>query len=176
MNTPRTTNQGEWYTPRFIINLAVETMGHIDLDPASCEAAQRTVQARMFFDASRNGLGLQWRGRVWLNPPSNRKQLRPWISKLRHEWNNKNIEQACVLVSNATETQWFQDLWDASLCFVQGRISFEGPNAKSEPAHGSVLAYFGPRHARFGEIMTRLGPVFEYVEPGIRRFRPQLNG
>jgi ParB family chromosome partitioning protein len=175
MNAPRTRNQGEWYTPKFIIDLVVQVMGHIDLDPASCEAAQRNVQARMFFDEARNGLTMQWRGRVWLNPPSKRKQMRPWISKLRTEWNARNIEEACVLVTNATETQWFQDLWDASLCFVQGRISFEGPNDKSEPAHGSILAYFGPRHYRFGETMTRLGPVFEFAGGGLRKYRPHVD-
>jgi len=43
------TGENEWYTPAEIIDGVRAVMGIIDLDPASSEHAQRTVQARQFF-------------------------------------------------------------------------------------------------------------------------------
>ena len=59
----------EWGTPEKYIALAREVMGEIDLDPASNEHAQRTVQARQYFTREDSGLVHPWVGRVWLNPP-----------------------------------------------------------------------------------------------------------
>jgi hypothetical protein len=42
------TGENEWYTPVKYIEAARRVLGNIDLDPASCEAAQTTVRARQF--------------------------------------------------------------------------------------------------------------------------------
>ncbi len=44
-------------------------MGRIDLDPASCEAANAVVRAPKIFTARDNGFTREWNGRVLLNPP-----------------------------------------------------------------------------------------------------------
>lgn len=59
----------EHYTPSVVVEAARLAMGGIDLDPASCEAANRTVQAREWFTAKDNGFMRDWHGRVFLNPP-----------------------------------------------------------------------------------------------------------
>src|SRR5271169_5859416 len=46
-----------------------EVMGWIDLDPASSDHAQKTVQAKKFFTTADDGLKQEWHGRVFLNPP-----------------------------------------------------------------------------------------------------------
>jgi hypothetical protein len=58
----------EHYTPAKYIEAARDVLGGIDLDPASCEAANGTVRAAKFFDAEHSGLVEEWHGRVWLNP------------------------------------------------------------------------------------------------------------
>ena len=71
-NTVRgTENTGEFerYTPAQYIEAARRVLGEIDLDPASCEIAQRTVKAVEYFTAKDDGLEQEWHGRVWLNPP-----------------------------------------------------------------------------------------------------------
>jgi len=177
VNYRSVTQSPEWYTPRQYVDAARKVFGgRIDLDPASCPAAQRTVQANVYFDEERNGLAMQWRGRVWLNPPYGRKHVKVWIQKLVDEYAEGNIDQAILLVKNGTETQWFKELWKGSLCFVTGRIRFEGPNRKDgqphqSPAFGSVFCYFGRNHGKFAEVFAEFGPVFERAGDGLRKFR-----
>ena len=45
----------EWFTPACYIKAVREVLSSIDLDPASCEAANRIVQARCYFTAADNG-------------------------------------------------------------------------------------------------------------------------
>ena len=78
-------------------------MGGIDLDPASDAEAQKVVKAERFYDEEVNGLQQPWQGRIWLNPPWSDPQ--PWLEKLIVE----KVDQAIVLTTNATETEWFQD-------------------------------------------------------------------
>ena len=59
----------EHYSPPPVVEAARLTMGGIDLDPASCEAANKIVRAEQFFTAKDNGFGRDWGGRVFLNPP-----------------------------------------------------------------------------------------------------------
>ena len=61
------TGEFERYTPAFYIEAAREVLGAIDLDPASCEMAQRTVQATEFLTAQSDpdGLNREWHGRAW---------------------------------------------------------------------------------------------------------------
>jgi ParB family chromosome partitioning protein len=161
----------EWYTPKHIIDKAREVLGHIDLDPASCEYAQKTVQARMYFDKERNGLDLQWRGRVWLNPPYGRG-IRHWINKLVDEYENGEVEQAITIVNNATDVGWFQPFWDYSICFPTGRVYFERPGSEADsPAQGSAIVYLGKNNGRFAGHFADLGPVFEYAGEDLRKFR-----
>jgi hypothetical protein len=45
----------EWFTPPRYIEAVREVLGAIDLDPASCESANRIVQATRYFTAADNG-------------------------------------------------------------------------------------------------------------------------
>jgi hypothetical protein len=64
--------------------------------------------------------------------------------------------------SNATDTEWFQPLFDGHLCFTRGRIDFYGDGGRSGSTNGSVLAYFGrrpdlfvARFSAFGSVLVR---------------------
>jgi hypothetical protein len=127
-------------------------MGSIDVDPASCEFAQRLVKATEWFDIKRDGLTKPWRGNVWLKPPYSRGLIEQFIEKLVVE--RKNFAQAIVLVHNRTDAAWFHDLCSIAdvIAFTKGRVRFYDKDVEqSSPANGSVLVYIGDRPDVFAE-------------------------
>ena len=101
-------------------------MGTIDLDPASNDIAQKTVKAKEYFTKKNCGLSKTWKGNVWMNPPYEGKLIKLFASKIVSE----PIDQAIVLVNNATETAWFQMMAEdaTAICFHAKRIKFIDPD------------------------------------------------
>jgi hypothetical protein len=76
------TGNEEWHTRKKYINLAREVFGgKIDVDPASSDLAQQTVQATTYFTKDNDGLKQEWHGHTRLNPPTGRGlSISSWIS------------------------------------------------------------------------------------------------
>ena len=68
-NIRHSSSTPEHYTPVEVVEAARNTLGIIDLDPASCQAANRVVRATRYFTRDDNGFIQPWHGRVFLNPP-----------------------------------------------------------------------------------------------------------
>src|SRR6185503_16868537 len=68
---PAAYDTDEYYTPLEVLEDARRVLGVIDLDPASCEAAQKRVQAKTFYTKENDGAHplIPWFGKTWLNPP-----------------------------------------------------------------------------------------------------------
>jgi hypothetical protein len=88
----------EWYTPAQYVDAAREVLGGIDLDPASCDQANRTVRARTYYTAQDDGLEHYWHGRVWLNPPYG-KSSALFVGKLLAERAAGRVDAAIVLLN-----------------------------------------------------------------------------
>jgi ParB family chromosome partitioning protein len=150
----------EWYTPKEIVDLAREVMCGIDLDPASCETANKIVQASEFYDQEQNGLEQEWSGAVWLNPPYAAGLVGDFVEKLLIDIDGGAVEQACVLVNNATETRWFQALADKcnAICFPRKRIKFWNPGRElATGLQGQAVLYFGYRTTPFRDLFSGQG-------------------
>lgn len=157
----------EWYTPQPFVEAVRAVMGGIDLDPASCEAANAVVGARAYYAKEHDGLRARWFGRVFLNPPYGKERGRSnqesWSARLLAEFQAGRVAEAILLVNANTETRWFQPLWAYPICFIRGRIAFWQPqgrrSASSRGTHGSVFVYLGRRPEEFLTIFTRFGVV-----------------
>ena len=84
----------ERYTPEWILDLAVDVMGAIDLDP--CADPQKRVPAARHFTKEDDGLSQAWSGRVFLNPPFSRTS--DWLKHLCVYAATGAIKEAVVLV------------------------------------------------------------------------------
>jgi len=153
----------EWYTPADYIALAREVMGGIDTDPATSEIANRTVQAAQIFTAEDNGLTKQWSGRVWCNPPYAQPLIAEFAEAIASKFEAGEIEQACVLVNNGTETGWFQRMLQAAsaVCFPRSRIRFVDPegNPSGAPLQGQAVLYLGNEPETFASVFSEKGAV-----------------
>lgn len=148
----------EWYTPALYVDAARRVMGGIDLDPASCAVANKTVRADRYCTEDDDGLVREWHGRIWLNPPYG-GLAGPFVAKLVEEFGAGRTEQAVLLVSvNAAPSHWFQPLLDHLMCVMDHRIHFISPSGTPGTSpHGSVIVYFGQRRTAFAREFRAFG-------------------
>jgi len=143
----------EWYTPALYIEAARSVMGGIDLDPASCEMANRAVKATRYYTQSENGLAQPWHALIWLNPPFSEQGK--WCKKLLREYERGAISHAV-----------FQGLWRYPICFADHQVIFNRPGASPYHIyHGVCFVYLGPNEARFIEVFSKFGTVVQRVSP-----------
>jgi hypothetical protein len=150
----------EWYTPQAYVDAVREAMGGIDTDPCSCQAANGVVKAETFYEEADNGLGREWIGRVFVNPPYGDGTVDSFASKLLAVIAAGRTTQAVFLVNNCTETKWFQSLISraSAVCFPCGRISFWSLEQKSKsPLQGQAVMYFGSDSKRFKRAFSGIG-------------------
>lgn len=155
----------EWYTPAEYIEATRATLGTIALDPASHPIPNKVIQADTIFTKEDDGLSIPWFGTVWLNPPYG-GIAHKFIAKLISEYKAGLIEAAITLVnSNATETNWFQPLWDYTLCFTNHRINFYGLNRNNGGStHGNVFIYLGKNTKTFIQNFNQFGVIVQRVD------------
>ena len=131
-------------TPRWII----DALGPFDLDPCAADPRPWDCAHRNLTVAD-DGLAHQWIGRVWLNPPFDRREVARWIERLaRHG-------DGIALLHARTETAWFRPVWaraDAIL-FLDRRLHFCRPDGTEQPANSGAppaLIAFGA--ANYGAL------------------------
>jgi hypothetical protein len=132
----------DWITPLEII----QDLGPFDLDPCACETMPWKTAERMV-TPDENGLSIDWKGRVWLNPPYGSATGR-CLGRLADHGNG------IALVFARTETaMFFRHVWPKAfgILFIEGRLHFHYPNgirAKGNSGGPSCLIGYGPNFAR----------------------------
>jgi hypothetical protein len=172
MITQHLSKSVEHYTPAHVVEAARRTMGGIDLDPASCEVANKTVQAAEYFQEFDDGMSAHWHGRVFLNPPGGRtpdgwrrhyrtaSNACAWWRKLMEEVAFGRVKEAVFigftleLLRSAQGSKWGHP-FDFTICVPSERLKFSG----ASPTHANVIVYLGPNVDRFEREFSPIGRV-----------------
>jgi len=119
------TGENEWYTPQHIVEKARQVMGEIHCDPASSKQANETIKAKTYYTKDDNGLKKKWEKTVWMNPPYAQPLITQFSETIVSKYNSGEFNQACILVNNATETVWFQDmlLISTAICYIMSYLT-----------------------------------------------------
>lgn len=156
-------NSAEWYTPDVILERAKLVLGRIDLDPASCEAANERVGATTICTKEDNGLEHDWRpyGTIFLNPPGDKRGALPkaFWNKLyetymasREEktgglppYRKGNLRGAIYVGFSLEQLRYLERIKFASTAILKKRVKYLRPDGivGESPAHGSFVSFLG---------------------------------
>jgi ParB family chromosome partitioning protein len=157
------TGENEWYTPWIYVEAARDVMGTIDTDPASSETANEIIKANQYFTIEDDGRQQTWVGNIWMNPPYSQPLVTEFCALLVEKLKNHEIKQACVLVNNATETNFYQNMMGEcqAVCFIKGRVKFIDQNGESTgaPLQGQTILYFGEGYQKFAKVFSQFGVI-----------------
>lgn len=181
MRTLVSSETNDWCTPVKIIELVNRVLGNIDLDPASNYIANtHIVHATRYYNELDDSLNLDWRGRLFINPPyskiGNRSSAGVWAEKLLHEYQSGRVESAILLTKTVPGYGWWDNLfngeWPGSFCIMRGRLSFvhinwiqkDGsiviPKGKSNISKSaSTFWYVGDNAQLFKSVFSSIGRV-----------------
>jgi len=175
----------EWFTPSKYIEAARAVMNGIDLDPASCELANRTVKATTFYTKEENGLTQEWYGCVWLNPPFSDESTPTgpkgaqagattfFVEKLIREYRSGNVKQAVLLVNAKHDVSWFYQLWEFPICFAHHKVRFLRPASGFEShMFGTCFVYLGQHEQKFIDIFSRFGRIARAIDTPRQQVTP----
>ena len=148
-----------WYTPPYIVELVVQVLGEIDLDP--CADDGKHISCKRHYTKDDDGLIREWEGRVFMNPPYSQPSV--WMEKLQAEIKLERVTEAIALVPAATDTQWLSPVLKSQpVCFWTGRIKFlsEDYQPRNSARQSHVLVYWGLRKERFRKVFEPHGVVY----------------
>lgn len=126
-----------WLTPPWLL----AKLGEFDLDPCPPNGD--------------NGLNIEWKGRVWLNPPYSKNEI--FMKKMSQH------KIGIALVFARTETKWFQNYvfpFAYSILFFNKRLKFykeDGTEAKGNAGAPSVLIAYTKEDHKYLEKMLDIG-------------------
>ena len=132
----------EFYTPSSIMKPVRNILGPIDLDPASCERANRTVEAKKYFTKDDDGLKQDWKlyKTVFTNPPYQQPNLLNFARKFCFD-----VERGCFLGPQDFSTEWSK--WLIAFCdcyfFPTPKIKFIDARGECKTNLASVLFFRG---------------------------------
>ncbi len=172
----------EHYSPSPIVEPARRLLGAFDLDPASCEEANKVVGATRIYTLADDGLIQPWEGRTFLNPPGcklrkdkesgrwypigakdgpGESSARIWWDKLAADWLSGAVPAAIFVGFNIEILRLSQQgpipVQSFPRCYPKDRVKFRG----KQPTHANVIAYLPPTDrndafeafaAEFGEL------------------------
>lgn len=153
----------DWRTPAKILD-RVTKFAPIGLDPCAAPDVRHhfaRTNIREPMDPTEGGLTAKWHGHglVYVNPPYG-KGIDKWMARCAgsQSWMDRKMH-VIALVPARTDTRWFP--WESlsAVCFVKGRLYFEG--APSPAPFPSAVIYWGNAILKFRSCFSDIGIVLE---------------
>lgn len=154
MNIQHSSRSDSWRTPPNVIQLVRDTLGRIDLDPASDLEANKYVGARMFLSEQDNGLTTPWPSdcMVFLNPPGgkigNKSKTALFWEKLMQYRDAGHLKHAVFLAFSiealqSTQNKSCKPIAEFPFCVPSKRIAFVAADGsdKNAPSHSNMIVY-----------------------------------
>lgn len=156
----------DWYTHSEVVERVRSLFGgRIDLDPMSCDEANKVVKANNYYTAEQDGLLHPWYGSMLWNPPwggtdASSTKARG-VKKLIAAYNAGDVRECiCVMNANAITTRWFAPLLQFPICVPPFRIPHYGPGGRGgSPNSGTIIVYLGTDTNRFIRYFADLGRI-----------------
>ena len=159
----------ENYTPDYFLAPCKEFLGAIDLDPYSCEIANKTIGAVNIYTRKDDALTQDWTSfnRKWVNPPYSAGLIGKAIAKtLKYS----HIGETLLLVNTSSSSKWFQSCMEKCAAYLHPskRINFDSPfrNSKGN-RYDQTLFYFGDRPLEFAEALSSLGNAVQPIHKAV---------
>ncbi len=138
----------EWATPQATFD-ALNQEFHFTLDVC---ATKDNAKCRYYFSRRDDGLGQQWRGMCWMNPPYGR-EIHKWVAKAAHTaW--KGFGTVVCLLPARTDTRWWHEYCaNAEVRFIRGRLKF-GASKNSAPFPSAIVIFKGRQRIKVPQVVN----------------------
>jgi hypothetical protein len=149
----------DWRTPAHVVEVVREALGgRITLDPcASTSAPEAEWIGEVNVHEDGNGLGVNWWGRVYVNPPYSDNAA--WIAKCASEAKRQGVEIIALIPARVDTKYWHEHAATAqAVCFWKGRLRFVG--AESSAPFPVAFIYWGKNAERFASVFSKYGLVY----------------
>ena len=180
-NIQLSSRSDEWYTPSYILDMVHETIGSIDLDPASSEQANLVVKAAKYFTREDNALSIEkWTkvpATVFLNPPGGKlgnKSLTALFWQRLVDLRTAGLLSEAIFMGFSLEHMAVTQSCSLSICnfpvvIPRKRIRFVSPEGTfNSPTHSNVIVYIPGienNTSRFKEVFGQLGAILHPDTP-----------
>lgn len=170
----------ERYTPPEVVAAVKDTLGQIDLDPATTTLVNKTfIRAKKYYTEQNDGLDQEncpWSGKVYINPPGNGfsnhgaindKPRRFW-ERLMVEYQAKRVSSGIYLAFNIEFLQrsqsWNHTIVQYPFCIPAKQLIFYREKSGvlkpgDYPEFSSAIVYIGNNVARFTRAFANIGAV-----------------
>ena len=121
----RHNDKTEWETPKLLFDRWNNEF-HFTLDAA---ASAQNAKCADYFTEEQNALEQLWTGRVWCNPPYDRRVIAQWLEKAQQSVASGTAQLVVMLLPARTSNKWFHNYcwpYRTEIRFVEGRIQFVG--------------------------------------------------
>jgi phage N-6-adenine-methyltransferase len=162
---PGQRDSDSWYTPIRYLESARKVLKGFDLDPFSSAYANETVKAKRIITEKQDAFKASWEAKtVFMNPPYGRGIAAPACHEFVRNFTEGKFSRGIVLVNNATETKWFQELLTCAtaICLTNHRIAFTSPDGKhvSGNTRGQTFFLFESNQRSKKATLTRFEREF----------------